>query len=199
MPASTAGSSAAQRSGKTLAGRALPTRPRVWSTPAFLTPEAAQGRTRDRSRLQVNDHLTLSRIPEEAWAYRLGSRPALQLVIDRLKPSTDKASGIENDPNDLSDDPRDAVDLVKRVVRVAVDTMRLVSDLRDSPVVHPGLSHALWLAEPRRGRAAHWGSVQTQSLRTDTKLTSSPGQKSAGVIQRRGLVSRKFLLPEVAL
>jgi len=82
------------------------------------------------------DHLTLAGIPEEAWAHRLGSRPALQLVVERLRPTTDKASGIENDPNDISDDPRYAVDLVKRVVRVAVETTRLVADLPEYRLMH---------------------------------------------------------------
>lgn len=97
-----------------------------------------QGRSRanaDRTTLKVNDHLTLAGIPEEAWAYRLGSRPALQLVIERLRPTTDKASGIENDPNDLSADPRYVVDLVKRVVRVSVETTRLVAELPDYRLV----------------------------------------------------------------
>ncbi|MHB1524154.1 MAG: DEAD/DEAH box helicase [Candidatus Dormibacteria bacterium] len=91
-----------------------------------------RGRSRanaDRSRLKVNDHLTLASIPADAWDYRLGSRPALQLVIERLRPTTDSASGIENDPNDLSDDPRYVVDLVKRVVRVAMESTRLVGEL----------------------------------------------------------------------
>ena len=91
-----------------------------------------RGRSRanaDRSRLKVNDNLTLAGIPDEAWAYRLGARPALQLVIERLRPTTHHASGIENDPSDLSEDPRYVIDLVKRVVRVAVETTRLVAEL----------------------------------------------------------------------
>lgn len=40
-----------------------------------------------------------------------------------------EGSGIKNDPNEWSDDPRYIVDLVKRVVRVSLETNRIVSAL----------------------------------------------------------------------
>ncbi|PJE78349.1 hypothetical protein CI610_02724 [invertebrate metagenome] len=41
----------------------------------------------------------------------------------------DKKSHIKNDPNDWSDDPRYIIDLVKRIIRVSVKTMRIVKAL----------------------------------------------------------------------
>jgi len=38
-------------------------------------------------------------IPKETYDYRLGNRSALQWVIDQYQVSTDKRSGITNDPN----------------------------------------------------------------------------------------------------
>lgn len=45
----------------------------------------------------------------------------------------DKASGIANDPNDWCDevdDPRYTVDLIAKVTRVSVETVRITDSLR---------------------------------------------------------------------
>ena len=84
-----------------------------------------------------NTHLTLSDIPAEANEYMLGSRSGLEWLIDRYRVRTDKDSGIVNDPNDWCrehDDPRYIIDLVKRVTRVSVETMRIVRSLPELPL-----------------------------------------------------------------
>jgi len=60
----------------------------------------------------------------------LGSRSALELIIDRYQVKTDKASGIVNDPNDWCDehdDPTYIIDLIKKVTTVSVETVKLVN------------------------------------------------------------------------
>lgn len=59
----------------------------------------------------------------------MNGKSALDWVIDRYQVGTDKASGLVNDPNAWSDDPRYIVDLVKRLVRVSMETMRIVQGL----------------------------------------------------------------------
>ena len=49
--------------------------------------------------------------------------------MDRYEVKVDKDSGIRNDPNLWSDDPRYFVDLLARIVRVSVETMRIVRSL----------------------------------------------------------------------
>lgn len=52
--------------------------------------------------------------------------------MERYQVTTDKDSGIHNDPNawgQAHGDPRYIVDLVKRVVRVSVETARIVKAL----------------------------------------------------------------------
>lgn len=91
----------------------------------------------DRSQLVVNPHVTLADIPEQAHRYQLGSRSALEWIIDRYWIRTDKASGIVNDPNDWSREvgnPRYIVDLIKRVVTVSVETMQIVDALPELPL-----------------------------------------------------------------
>jgi predicted helicase len=98
-----------------------------------LQPEdKAAGEKVDRSVIHYNDRITLSGIPEEAYRYQLGSRSAIEWIIDRYYVRTDKASGIVNDPNDWSrevGDPRYILDLLARVVTVSVETMRIIDAL----------------------------------------------------------------------
>ena len=84
-----------------------------------------------------NKHVTLSDIPADAHRYMLGSRSALEWLIDRYQVKTDKASGIVNDPNDWCREhhnPRYIVDLIKRVTRVSVETMKIVDNLPSLPL-----------------------------------------------------------------
>ena len=86
----------------------------------------------DKSTIIYNAGITLSGIPEKAQQYRLGSRSALDWLIDRYLVKTDKASGIVNDPNDWAAEqgnPRYILDLVKRVTAVSVKTVDIVAGL----------------------------------------------------------------------
>ena len=84
--------------------------------------------TPDRAALVVNPSLTLAAIPPQCFAYRLGNRSALEWVIDQYQVSEDKRSGIVSDPNNLEDEEY-IVRLVRQVVTVSVETVRLVDEL----------------------------------------------------------------------
>lgn len=86
----------------------------------------------DRSRITVAPGLTIGGIPAEAHLYKLGSRSALDWVVERYQVKTDKASGIVNDPNDWGAEhgnPAYIIELIQRVVTVSVETVRIVSTL----------------------------------------------------------------------
>lgn len=86
----------------------------------------------DVTSLIYNRQITISGIPEQADEYMLGSRSAVAWLIDRYQVKTDKASGIVNDPNDWADEvgnPLYIVELIGRVVRVAMETVRIVEGL----------------------------------------------------------------------
>ena len=87
----------------------------------------------DVTKLKYNKLVTIAGIPAEAAEYMLGARSAVAWLIDRYQVKKDKASGIVNDPNDWADEvgnPRYIVDLVGKVVSVAVETVRIVDGLR---------------------------------------------------------------------
>ncbi|MBS2936579.1 DEAD/DEAH box helicase [Nocardioides sp. J2M5] len=86
----------------------------------------------DKTRVVYNSHIELGGIPEAAYRYMLGSRSAVEWIIDRYQVKTDKASGIVNDPNDWSrevSDPRYIIDLLARIVTVSLETMKIVDNL----------------------------------------------------------------------
>ncbi|CUU54980.1 Predicted helicase [Parafrankia irregularis] len=83
----------------------------------------------DRSTIIYNTRVTLTNIPAEAYRYQLGARSAIEWIIDRYQVKVDKASGITNDPNDWSEDPRYIIDLLKRIVTVSLETTKIVDTL----------------------------------------------------------------------
>ena len=97
------------------------------------TPEQkAAGERYDHTVINYNSHITLRGIPLNAYRYRLGSRSAIEWIVDRYYIKTDKASGIVNDPNSWSwevGDPRYILDLLARIVTVSLETMKIVGQL----------------------------------------------------------------------
>ena len=87
--------------------------------------EAVQGQNRvDRKRF-----LTLAGIPPEVFKYRLGNRAArLDWIISQYQINEDPRSKIKSDPN-RADDPEYIVRLVGQVVRVSVETVKIVKGL----------------------------------------------------------------------
>ena len=84
--------------------------------------------SKDKTSLIYNDFLTLSGIPPKVFDYRLGTRSALEWVVDQYRVKTDKRSGIVNDPN-RADDPQYIVKLIGKVITVSLETMDIVSKL----------------------------------------------------------------------
>ena len=96
-----------------------------------------KGKGMDKTEIRYNAGITLAGIPEEAHEYQLGSRSALDWLVDRYKVKTDNRSGITNDPNDWSigiGDPRYILDLVRRVTTVSIRTVDIVRSLPELPI-----------------------------------------------------------------
>lgn len=86
----------------------------------------------DKTTIIYNNSLTLRGIPLEAYEYQVNGKSAIEWLMDRYQRKIDRDSKITNDPNDWAaevGDERYVVDLIKRVVRVSVETVRIVNDL----------------------------------------------------------------------
>jgi predicted helicase len=83
----------------------------------------------DKTTIIVNSNITLGGIPLEAYQYVVNGKPAIEWVMERYQVTRDKDSQIANDPNDWSDNPRYVIDLLKKVIRVSVETVKIVNEL----------------------------------------------------------------------
>lgn len=101
------------------------------------TEKMAWGKARDENGkpckdfmvLHVAENMTIRNIPERAQEYVVNGKSALGWLVDRYRVTTDKKSGIVNDPNLYSRKPRYIVDLVESVVRVSMETLDIVESL----------------------------------------------------------------------
>lgn len=90
--------------------------------------------SKDKTRIQYNDFLSIEGIPIETHDYRLGTRSALEWIIDQYKIKEDKdtkkhkGSYIVNDPNREAEQ-RYIVDLIARVITVSLETMKIIKNL----------------------------------------------------------------------
>ena len=90
------------------------------------------GKDVDKTKIQYNSHVTLTGIPPEAFEYVVNGRPALEWIMERYQLTRDKESGIINNPNEWSrehDDPKYILNLLKSVITVSLETMKIVNAL----------------------------------------------------------------------
>ena len=95
-----------------------------------LTPRVS-GRMRldqELGMVVVNESLTLEGIPLDAFKYRLGTRSALEWVVDQYRFEQNEDGTITSDPNDPENDQY-IVDLIGRVTTVSLQTLDLISEL----------------------------------------------------------------------
>lgn len=86
----------------------------------------------DKTQVLYNSAVTISQIPLRAHDYQLGSRSAIDWVLNQYQVKLDKASGIVNDPNDWAAEhgqPTYIFDLLRRVVTVSMRTLDLIESL----------------------------------------------------------------------
>jgi predicted helicase len=99
-----------------------------------------QGKDKDRSTIIYNPNITLTDIPLEAYDYVVNGKPAIEWVmerqgvsVDRYNPETKKGSDIVNDANRYANetmgDPRYPYDLLRRVITVSLETVKIVKGL----------------------------------------------------------------------
>lgn len=86
----------------------------------------------DKTTIHYNGHITLSGIPLEAYDYFVNGKSAIEWIMERYQITVDKDSGIRNDPNDWSREhgqPRYILDLLKSIITVSLETMKIVRSL----------------------------------------------------------------------
>lgn len=89
-------------------------------------------KTADKSIIHYNAGITIEDIPAEAYEYVVNSKSAIEWIMERYAVTTDKKSGITNDPNDWAKEHKDEkyiLNLLLRIINVSVQTVEIVKGL----------------------------------------------------------------------
>ena len=89
-------------------------------------------KTSDKSVIHYNNAITITDIPAEAYEYVVNGKSAIEWIMERYAITTDKKSGITNDPNDWArehNDEKYILNLLLRVINVSVQTVEIVRRL----------------------------------------------------------------------
>ena len=86
---------------------------------------------KSKGTITLDERTTLSGIPAQAWEYRLGSRSALEWVLDQYKEKKPRDPTILERFNTyrFSDHKEKVIDLLGRVCTVSVETMEIVDGM----------------------------------------------------------------------
>ncbi|GAK49439.1 hypothetical protein U14_00661 [Candidatus Moduliflexus flocculans] len=84
--------------------------------------------SRDKTTLVYNDFLTFTNLPADAFAYKIGNKSALHWIIDQYQVTKDESNNMISDPNQ-ADEPEYIVKLVKKIVTVSIETVKIVRNL----------------------------------------------------------------------
>lgn len=82
--------------------------------------------------IHYNSRITITNIPLEAYDYVVNGKSAIHWVIECYQVTTDKNSGIVNDPNAWSQEqgkPRYILDLLLSVIHVSLESQRIIATL----------------------------------------------------------------------
>ncbi len=86
----------------------------------------------DKSTIIYNNKIKISEIPLESYEYVVNGKSAIEWILERYQITTNKDSGIVNNPNDWAienGNPRYILDLLLSVINVSVQTVEIVRSL----------------------------------------------------------------------
>ncbi len=100
--------------------------------------KAALKADKTRGAIILDGKTMLTGVPEEAWEYRLGSRSALEWVLDQYKEKTPRDPTVRDRFNTyrFADYKEQVIDLLQRVCTVSVKTVRIVDQLNLLSDIH---------------------------------------------------------------
>lgn len=105
------------------------------STPNYSVTKMKHPKRGVLDTIIYNEHITITNIPEKAYEYVVNGRPAIEWIIDQYRVKTDKKSGITDDPNKFSDDPKYILNLLLSVITVSMKTLELIEELPKFEVI----------------------------------------------------------------
>jgi len=83
----------------------------------------------DKSTIQYNEFISLTDIPTEIYTYLINGKSPIEWVMDRYMVKEDADSGITNDPNEFSEDPKYVLNLLLSVIAMTKKIIELEKTL----------------------------------------------------------------------
>lgn len=86
----------------------------------------------ERHTILYNHQITIENIPAEAYEYVVNGKSAIEWIMERYQVTTNKDSGIVNDPNDWAREqgnPKYILDLLLSIINVSLQTVEIVRNL----------------------------------------------------------------------
>lgn len=97
--------------------------------PSFKVKKMKHPRRGQLDTIIFNEDIVITDIPERAYEYVVNGKPAIEWIIDQYQVKKDKKSGIVDDPNEFSDNPKYIFNLLLSIINVSMQTMDLVESL----------------------------------------------------------------------
>lgn len=86
------------------------------------------GKGKDKSIIEYNPYITIRDIPAAAYDYIVNGKSAIEWIVEQYAVTTDKASGIVNDPNTYAGG-KYVFDLLLSIISVSLKTQELITQL----------------------------------------------------------------------
>lgn len=104
------------------------------STDNKIDPKTKLKSEKDTGTIILDENTTLSGIPHKAWEYKLGSRTALDWILDQYKESKPKDPTIADKFNTykFSDYKSSVIELLKKVCSVSIQTMEIIEQMKQT-------------------------------------------------------------------
>lgn len=99
------------------------------NSPSYWVKKMKHPKRDDFSTIIFNSDITIHDIPLRVYDYVVNGKPALEWIIDQYQIKTDKKSGITEDPNDFSSDPKYIFNLLLSIITVSLKTMDIIDHL----------------------------------------------------------------------
>lgn len=97
--------------------------------PSFKVKKMKHPKRGQLDTIIFNEDIVITDVPERAYEYVVNGKPAIEWIIDQYQVKKDKKSGIVDDPNEFSDNPKYIFNLLLSIINVSMQTMDLVESL----------------------------------------------------------------------
>lgn len=106
-----------------------------WEDPNYKNLKYMGRKTDDLSVIKFNDDITITDIPLKAYNYVVNGKAAIDWILDQYRKKKNKESGIIDDPNDFSSNPKYIFILLLKIINVSIQSVDLINRLPKMQII----------------------------------------------------------------